>query len=130
MSRDDLERFEQINSLIGRAWNPMDRRVGTCCFMGHYRRRGHKGAHSDEEGAGGFAKIGQSQPETRRLCCLRTAWMSTCFQLKTDRGPGSLNIATANPGLLRHDATRRIILRPRPPSFFLFSLFHPPRTRS
>lgn len=53
MSPDDLERFEQINSLISRAWNPMDRRVGTCCFMGHYRRRGHKAAHSDEEGGGG-----------------------------------------------------------------------------
>lgn len=52
-----------------------------------------------------FVKIGQSQAETRRLCCLRTAWMSTCFRLKTDRGPGSLNIATANPGLLRHGAS-------------------------
>lgn len=69
------------------------------CLMGHYRRRGHKEAHSN----GGFVKIGQSQ--TRRLCCLRTAWMSTCFRLKTDRGPGILNIATANPGLLRHKAS-------------------------
>lgn len=41
---------------------------------------------------------------------------STCYQLKTDRGPGSLNIATANPGLLRHGAS---LVGAATPSFLL-----------
>lgn len=97
-SREITNKFDQID-LLDPVWNPIDSRVTACCLMGHYRCRGHKGVHSN----GGFVKIGQSQ--TRRLCCLRTAWMSTCFRLKTDRGPGILNIATANPGLLRHKAS-------------------------
>lgn len=53
----------------------------------------------------------KSNGETRRQCCLapRHSDDSTCYQLKTDRGPGRLNIATANPGLLRHAARRSLV---------------------
>lgn len=67
---------------------------------------------------GGFAKIGQSHTRIHvgfavtehGVSLSRDA--STCYQLKTDRGPGSLNITTANPGLLRHVASQRLPFRP------------------
>jgi hypothetical protein len=44
----------------------------------------------------------RSKSDSRRLMPPRAFGASTCYRLKTDRGPGSLNIAAANPGLLRH----------------------------
>lgn len=107
MSPDDLERFEQINSLISRAWNPMDRRVGTCCFMGHYRRRGHKGAHSDEEGGGGVRENRSKSARDSSTMLPSHSLDVHLFPTKNGPGPGQPKYSDRESGTLtsRRDAT-------------------------
>jgi len=69
----------------------------------------------------GFAKIGQSQTETRRLCCLERSFSRRFHLLPTKNGPGPgqakySHRAGANPGLLRHDAS---LVGAATPSFLL-----------
>lgn len=111
MSRGDLERFEQINSLISRAWNPMDRRVGTCCFMGHYRRRGHKGAHSDGEGGWGVRENRSKSARDSSTMLPSHSLDVHLFPTKNGPGPGQPKYSDRESGTLtsRRDATHHSV---------------------